>query len=76
MGCLAAQVVSYFKTEVGGFYLMPAGTRDVWEDFIFKVSGVPGDKEPKIEVCNSEEKVLFAGPASKVAAWCKTYEEV
>lgn len=37
MGCLAAQVISYFKEEPGGFYIEPAGTRDVGEEYIYKV---------------------------------------
>lgn len=36
-GCLAAQIIAHFKTDVGGFYLYPAGTRDVWEDYTYIV---------------------------------------
>jgi hypothetical protein len=36
-GCLAAQVVAHFKDEAGGFYLHPGGTRDVGEEYVYKV---------------------------------------
>ena len=35
--CLAAQVVAHFKTEPGGFYLHPAGTRDIGEEYTYTV---------------------------------------
>lgn len=35
--CLAAQIVAHFKTEPGGFYLYPAKTRDVGEEWIYTV---------------------------------------
>ncbi len=38
MGCLAAQVIAHFKTEVGTFYLEPAGTRDAGEVYRYTVS--------------------------------------
>lgn len=42
MGCLAAQVVAHFKKGVGGFYLHPARTRDVWEDYVYTISQEDG----------------------------------
>ena len=38
MPCLAAAVVAHFKDEIGHFYLYPAGTRDVGEEYIYTVS--------------------------------------
>ncbi len=35
MDCLAAQLIAHFKTEAGGFYLYPAGTRDCGEEYIY-----------------------------------------
>ena len=35
MGCLAAQIVSHFKSGIGGFYLYPAKTRDCGEEYIY-----------------------------------------
>ena len=37
MSCLAAQMVSYFKDEPGGFYLYRADTRDVGEEYIYTI---------------------------------------
>lgn len=38
-GCLAAQLVTHFKSQsrLGGFYLYPQGTRDVGEEYIYRV---------------------------------------
>lgn len=71
MGCLAAQVIAHFKTEVGGFYLYPAGSRDHWEEFIYTVSGQTG--EPLIiEVTDSGGKPLFNGPISDFIVFCQS----
>ena len=37
MECLAAQIVAHFKTEPGQFYLMPPGTHDVGEEYVYTV---------------------------------------
>ena len=37
MGCLAAQIISNFKAEPGGFYVYPSGTRDCGEEYIYTV---------------------------------------
>ena len=37
MSCLAAQMVSYFKDEPGGFYLYRADTRDVGEEYVYTI---------------------------------------
>jgi hypothetical protein len=62
MECLAAQVIAYFKNGPGGFYLMPAGTRDVGENYIYHIREEPG-KEPTIEI-----EGLCKGSASEVLA--------
>ena len=36
-GCLAAQIVAYFKKEAGGFYLYPPGTRDAGAEYIYYI---------------------------------------
>jgi hypothetical protein len=49
MGCLAASVVAHFKDGPGSFYLYPPGTRDCWEEFVYRV--FPGkDGAIRIEV--------------------------
>ena len=37
MGCLAAQLVSNFKTEAGGFYLYPTTSVDCGQDYEYHV---------------------------------------
>ena len=37
MGCLAAQIICYFKSGIGGFYLYQAGARDCGEEYIYTV---------------------------------------
>jgi hypothetical protein len=37
MGCLAAQIVAFFKQEPGNFYLYPPGEKDAWEDYEYHV---------------------------------------
>jgi hypothetical protein len=42
MGCLAASVIAYFKKRVGGFYLYPAETRNVGEEYVYIVENKDG----------------------------------
>lgn len=44
MPCLAASVVAHFKDDIGSFYLYPAGTRDIGEEYIYTVGGKVGEK--------------------------------
>lgn len=37
MGCLAAQIVAHFKTELGGIYLHASGSRDLGEEFVYTI---------------------------------------
>lgn len=37
MGCLAAQIIVYFKHNPGEFYMYPACTRDCGEEYIYTV---------------------------------------
>lgn len=46
MSCLAARVVAHFKKdEIGGFYLEPAGTRDIGEEYIYVVKPQSNNRE-------------------------------
>lgn len=77
MGCLAAQVVAYFKTDAGGIYLHKPNTRDVGEEYIYMVSGVEG-REPRLRVYmyyTEPNELLFDGAASDYAAWLQKSEE-
>lgn len=62
MGCLTAAVIAHFKTEIGNFYLYPAGTRDCGEEFIYTVEDLNGG--PYVKVYDLHEKktaILLAG---------------
>jgi len=66
MSCLCAQVIAYFKEGVGGFYIHPAGSRDMSEEYIYTISGKIGEI-PSLEVKDaSRNKILYAGKADKV----------
>jgi hypothetical protein len=60
-GCLAAQMVKHFKDGVGQFYIYAAGTRDVWEDYIYVVR-VKDYAPIELEVIG--DKTLYKGPVS------------
>ena len=76
-GCLAAEVVGRFKVLkvlgrselAGGFYLEPAGTRDVGEEFVYTVR--PRGADVIVECSDSEGKILFAGPAPAFRKWAR-----
>jgi hypothetical protein len=73
MGCLAAQIVAHFKTDPGGFYLYPAGTRGGDEQYIYTVYQIgetvlsSARKPPAIglKVETTEGRVLFDGPVAE-----------
>lgn len=61
-GCLAAQIVAHFKDGVGQFYLHPAGSRDLDEEYIYTV--IPDYDTGKITLIVKdvyEKKILFTG---------------
>jgi len=52
MGCLAAQLVAYFKKEVGQYYLVDP-TVEHGEDYIYDIT------EKKVKVRNYRDEILF-----------------
>lgn len=62
-GCLAAQIIAHFKGPhgVGGFYLHPAGTRDLWEEYTYTVTAK--EREP-IHLNVVGHKQIYDGPIS------------
>jgi len=65
MGCLAAQVVAHFKTEIGGIYLEPSGTRDSGEEYVYTL--YPKTLESKETVlCLKVEKCGWGDTPSEV----------
>lgn len=66
-GCLAAQIVAHFKEGPGGIYLYPAGTVNVWEDYIYEVSFENGEIMLRCTraLGDSRYSTLFYGPLSE-----------
>ena len=65
MGCLAAQLVAHFKTEVGNFYLhAPVLDRDDGQDFEYHVY----DKD--VIVFNYKRDLVFKGSHAEFARFC------
>lgn len=63
MGCLAAQLVSHFKTEIGEFYLHKSGTRDICEEYIYTITENDDHKlNMTVFETYSGGKVLYNGP--------------
>jgi hypothetical protein len=68
MNCLAAAIIAHFKTEIGGFYLFPAGTRDRGEGYIYTISGKVNDKSATITVSNykGEDLEVLLSPKDEI----------
>ena len=84
-GCLAAQMVYHFKDgQVGGIYLLPTGTKDAGQDYVYKIT-VPiidwkGGREfnlddYKISVTDWNKKVIFRGNFSKFKNFCNNSDD-
>ena len=74
LDCLAAQTVAHFKTEVGGFYLMRARTRNAGENYRYTVYAPDRIGEPHIKAENGYGKkweILFDGPVSEFVGFVK-----
>jgi len=72
MSCLAAQVVSHFKKEVGNFYLHKSGTRDIGEQYVYTI--YYNNNELKVKIRNLYEKeimdrIIFNGNLKEMEKW-------
>ena len=72
MSCLAAQVVSHFKKEVGNFYLHKSGTRDIGEQYVYTV--YYHNNELKVKVRNLYQndimdRIVFNGNLKEMEKW-------
>jgi len=65
MGCLAAQMVAHFKTDVGGFYLYPVEGNDHWQDYEYHVY------KHRVVVKTSNDTVLFDDNWPEFGTFCK-----
>jgi hypothetical protein len=63
MGCLAAQMIVYFKKSVGGFYIYPVDTNDYSQDYEYHVY------EDKVVIQNPGE-VIFSGTWNEFRDFC------
>jgi len=69
MGCLAAQLVAHFKTEVGQFYIhAPILDRDDGQDYEYHIY------QNKIRVKNYNGEVIFLGSWDDFAKFCSAEE--
>lgn len=69
MGCLAAQMVAYFKDGPGNIYLHePVLDQDSWQDYEYHVF------DHEISVKDSNGKVIFAGDYAQFDSFCKEDE--
>tara|TARA_R110000751_G_scaffold115549_1_gene214952 strand:- start:7964 stop:8383 length:420 start_codon:yes stop_codon:yes gene_type:complete len=71
MGCLSAQLVSHFKTDVGGIYLQTPDTEDVWEDYTYLIEGNSSD-QLKVKVMDYEKKKIFEGTPNELLTHINT----
>lgn len=70
MGCLAAQLVAHFKTEVGQFYLHPVSAKDCGQDYEYHVH------KDKVIVKNYNGREIFSGNWENFSKFCGAEELV
>ena len=69
MGCLAAQLVSNFKVEAGGFYLYPTSTKDAGQEYEYHVYAEKVVvKETSYSGANQR---IFTGTWAEFAEFCQ-----
>ena len=74
ISCLAAQVISHFKKESGGFYLHAGDTRDWGEEFVYTIYSKDNELKVKIEDVYND-KVMFDGNIKKMDKWIGKIED-
>lgn len=50
IGCLAAQIVAHFKTDVGGIYLLAPGTKDAGQEYEYEIHSAGVGNSPMIRL--------------------------
>lgn len=79
-GCLAAQLVTNFKTGIGGFYLYPVDSTDCGQDYeyVVTVTELEWDSDATASVavevigCGGRE---FSGTVEEFGAFCQKESE-
>lgn len=61
MGCLAAQIVAYFKDGPGGIYLHSANTRNCGEEYVYTVYYTEGELYIKVEKTYGDVNLIYDG---------------
>ena len=73
MGCLAAQLVAYFKKEAGNFYLhAPVLNQDAGQEYEYHVFR---DKVVVYSIGSNNDNALFEGTWMEFFMMCKRKEE-
>lgn len=54
INCLAAALVAHFKKGIGGIYLYPIGSRDVDEEYIYRITLSENKKAVDISVTETQ----------------------
>lgn len=71
MGCLAAQIISHFKQELGGIYIYPPDSNDCWEEYVYTIWY---DKDKKFLMGKIydvyDKKVLVDGTMEECYNYC------
>lgn len=68
MGCLAAQMISHFKDDVGGFYLYPVTSKDCGQEYEYHIYS------DYITVFGWGREHLFTGSWSTFKEFCTIKE--
>jgi hypothetical protein len=83
MGCLAAQMISHFKKESGGYYIHPTDMRDCGQDYEYHVSEKKDGLYVEVYNCGcnffgvssgEESKLIFQGYLKEFTEFCKEKE--
>lgn len=69
MGCLAAQLIANFKTEVGGFYIYPVTATDCGQEYEYHVH------QDRVVVKNYNSNVMFDGDWVAFKSFCLSDDE-
>lgn len=75
-GCLAAQLVAHFKTDVGGFYMRPVSATDCGQDYEYIVTVQEAGWEAGAPPAGITVKVrgygklLFSGSVADFGTFC------
>lgn len=63
LGCLAAQMVVYFKKQVGSYYLVDP-KQEHGQEYVYDVYG------DKVKVTNYADEIIYSGPWNLFSDFC------